>query len=38
LKERITDSIIGPYSIMATNKSKPHGKKLILGERTYVEL
>jgi glucose-1-phosphate thymidylyltransferase len=38
LKERITDSIIGPYSIMATNKSKPHGKKFILGERTYVEL
>lgn len=36
--ERITDSIIGPYSEMTTNKSKPQGKKFILGERTCIEL
>lgn len=36
--ERIIDSIIGPYSEMTTNKSKPHGKKFILGERTCIEL
>jgi len=38
IEERITDSIIGPYSEMITNKSKPHGKKFILGERTCIEL
>jgi glucose-1-phosphate thymidylyltransferase len=38
VEERITDSIIGPYSEMTTNKSKPHGKKFILGERTCIEL
>jgi glucose-1-phosphate thymidylyltransferase len=27
VKERITDSIVGPYSELTTNKSKPHGKK-----------
>jgi glucose-1-phosphate thymidylyltransferase len=38
MKERITDSIIGPYSELTTNRSKPHGKKFILGERTCIEL
>ena len=38
MKERMTDSIIGPYSELTTNKSKPHGKKFILGERTCIEL
>jgi glucose-1-phosphate thymidylyltransferase len=38
IKERITDSIIGPYSEITTGKSKPHGKKFILGERTSIEL
>jgi glucose-1-phosphate thymidylyltransferase len=38
VKEKITDSIIGPYSEMTTSKSKPHGKKFILGERTSIEL
>ena len=38
MKERITDSIIGPHSEITTYKSKPHGKKFILGERTCIEL
>jgi glucose-1-phosphate thymidylyltransferase len=38
IQERITDSIIGPYSEITTNRSKPHGKKFILGERTCIEL
>lgn len=38
VEERITDSIIGPHSEITTNKSKPHGKKFILGERTCIEL
>lgn len=38
VEERITDSIIGPYSELTTNKSKPHGKKFIVGERTCIEL
>jgi len=38
VEERITDSIIGPYSEVTTNKSKPHGKKFILGERTCIEM
>jgi glucose-1-phosphate thymidylyltransferase len=38
VKEKITDSIIGPHSELTTNKSKPHGKKFILGERTCIEL
>jgi len=38
VEERITDSIIGPRSEITTNKSKPHGKKFILGERTCIEL
>jgi glucose-1-phosphate thymidylyltransferase len=38
IRERITDSIIGPYSEVTTGKSKPHGKKFIVGERTSIEL
>lgn len=38
VEERITDSIIGPHSELTTNKSKPHRKKFILGERTCIEL
>jgi glucose-1-phosphate thymidylyltransferase len=38
VNERITDSIIGPHSEVTTNKSKQHGKKFILGERTSIEL
>jgi glucose-1-phosphate thymidylyltransferase len=37
-EERITDSIIGPHSEITTSKSKPHGKKFILGEKTCIEL
>ena len=36
--ERITDSIIGPHSQLTSSKSRPHGKKFILGERTCIEL
>jgi glucose-1-phosphate thymidylyltransferase len=38
IRERITDSIIGPYSEVTTGKSKPQGKKFIVGERTSIEL
>jgi glucose-1-phosphate thymidylyltransferase len=38
IEERMTDSIIGPYSEITTNKSKPRGKKFIFGERTRIEL
>jgi glucose-1-phosphate thymidylyltransferase len=38
IEEKITDSIIGPYSELTTSKSKPHGRKFILGERTRIEL
>lgn len=38
VKERILDSIIAPYSQIISNKATPHGKKFILGERTYIEL
>ncbi len=36
--DRITDSIIAPHSRITTNQNTPHGKKFILGERTYIEL
>jgi glucose-1-phosphate thymidylyltransferase len=38
IEERITDSIIGPHSELTTSRSKTHGKKFILGERTCIEL
>lgn len=37
--ERIVDSIIAPYSkIISNDKSKPNGRRFILGERSQVEL
>jgi glucose-1-phosphate thymidylyltransferase len=38
INERIIDSIIAPYSKITSNTDTPHGKKFILGERTYIEL
>ncbi len=37
-KERITDSIIASHSQIAISRTTPHGRKFILGERTYIEL
>lgn len=36
--ERITDSIIAPHSEIVSKRVTPHGKRFILGERTYIEL
>lgn len=37
--ERIVDSLIGPNStVTSSNKSRPSGKKLVVGERSTVEL
>ncbi len=38
IKDRITDSIIAPHSKIISSNTMPHGKKFILGERTYIEL
>jgi glucose-1-phosphate thymidylyltransferase len=38
ISDRITGSIIAPHSKITTNQNTPHGKKFILGERTYIEL
>jgi glucose-1-phosphate thymidylyltransferase len=38
VNERITDSLISPHSEITSNENAPHGKKFILGERTYIEL
>jgi len=38
INERITDSIIAPHSEIISNNTAPHGKKFIVGERTYIEL
>ena len=38
INDRITDSIIAPYSKITSNTNTPHGKKFILGERTHIEL
>jgi glucose-1-phosphate thymidylyltransferase len=38
VKERITDSIIAPYSDIVSNRTTPHGKRFIVGERTHIEL
>ena len=38
IKDRITDSIIAPYSKIVSHDKTPHGKKFVLGERTYIEL
>jgi glucose-1-phosphate thymidylyltransferase len=38
INDRITDSLIAPYSKITSNNNTPHGKKFIIGERTYIEL
>jgi len=38
VNERITDSLIAPHSKIISNNNTPHGKKFIIGERTYIEL
>jgi glucose-1-phosphate thymidylyltransferase len=39
VKDRITDSIISPHSRISSNgNNRLHGKKFIIGERTYIEL
>ena len=38
INDRITDSLIAPYSKVVCSNNTPHGKKFIIGERTYVEL
>ena len=37
-KERITDSLIAPYSKIISNNNKPRARRFILGERSHVEL
>ncbi|MDH5770266.1 MAG: glucose-1-phosphate thymidylyltransferase [Candidatus Bathyarchaeota archaeon] len=36
--ERITDSLIAPYSKIVSNNNKPRARRFILGERSHVEL
>jgi len=36
--ERITDSLIAPYSKIITNNNKPRARRFTLGERSHVEL
>lgn len=38
IKDRITDSLIAPHAKITSNNNTPHGKKFIIGERTYIEL
>ena len=38
VEEKITDSIIGPYSTLTTNQSGPKGRKFIIGESSAVTL
>jgi glucose-1-phosphate thymidylyltransferase len=39
IDEKITDSLIGPYSTIATNKqNKPKGYRFIIGERSKITL
>jgi hypothetical protein len=39
VKERITDSIIGPnVKIVSDDDSKPSGRRLILGESSQITL
>ena len=38
INDRITDSLIAPYSKITSNNNTPHGKKFVIGERTYIEL
>jgi len=36
--ERITDSLIAPYSKIISDNNKPRARRFILGERSHVEL
>jgi len=38
IREKITDSLIGPYSTLTTNQSGPRGRKFIIGESSVVNL
>lgn len=38
INDRITDSLIAPYSKIISNNNTPHGKKFIIGERTHIQL
>ena len=38
INDRITDSLIAPHSKVVCSNNTPHGKRLIIGERTYIEL
>jgi glucose-1-phosphate thymidylyltransferase len=39
VKEKITDSLIAPYSkIISSDRNKPSGRRFILGERSHIEL
>jgi glucose-1-phosphate thymidylyltransferase len=38
IKDRIVDSIIASNSKIISNNNKPHGKKFIIGEKTYIEM
>ena len=38
VSERIKDSIIASGSQIVSGKTTPHGKRFIVGERTYIEL
>jgi len=39
IEEKITDSLIGPYSMITTNKSdKPRGYRLVVGERSKITI
>jgi glucose-1-phosphate thymidylyltransferase len=39
IDENITDSIIGPYSVITTNQSgKPRGYRLVVGERSKITI
>jgi glucose-1-phosphate thymidylyltransferase len=38
INDRITDSLIAPNSEITSNGNRPHGKRFIIGERTYIDL
>jgi glucose-1-phosphate thymidylyltransferase len=38
IKDRIIDSLIAPHSQITSNNTTPHGKKFIIGEKTYIAL
>ena len=38
VNEKITDSLIGPYSIITSNENRPKGRRFIIGERSDITL